>query len=285
MSDISRFSPIRALDRDGIPVSGALASFFLSGTTTPQVVYADQALTVEHPVPLVADANGVFPPVYSAVEIKGIVTDASGTVLPGYPIDPVARIAVGSGASQISFSPTAAVPATNVQAAIELLGAGITSKLIGEPFPIWDHIPGCPIPSNSGSVKFIRLTAGQSGLGEYNNGLLDNESTSGTAPAIIATAEILVGPMAGEVVELVNTEQAFIRPRTTSGVLQSAEIQSHSHTLSFSRMGSGGGRTEPNEVAETNGTSIGPQTYGTNATGGDETRPRNRSATFYMRVL
>lgn len=128
MSDISRFSPIRALDRDGYPVPGALATFFLSGTTTPQVVYADQALTIAHPVPLEADATGTFPQVFSAVAIKTIMTDPDGVVLPGYPMDPTPRLATGSGASQVSFSPTADIPAVNVQQAIEQLTAQIAAS-------------------------------------------------------------------------------------------------------------------------------------------------------------
>jgi hypothetical protein len=105
--------------------------------------------------------------------------------------------------------------------------------IIGIPFPVWTHIPGCPIPSNAGAAKFIELTAGLTGAGQYNNGLLGSESVSGTAPAITATATILVGPMAGGQVALINTEQAFIRPRTTSGTLQASQTQNHAHRTAF----------------------------------------------------
>lgn len=302
MSDIIDFSPIRALDRDGIPVSGALASFFLSGTTTPQVIYTTAALDVAHPIPLEANSQGVFPPVFSDVALRCVVTDAGGNTLPGYPIDPVASIGTGSGASQVTFTPSATIPATNVQDAIDIIGGGLAAIPLGVPFPVWDHI--FDAPSNAGTAKFIKLTAGLSGSGGYNEGLIGSESVSGTAPAITATATILVGPATGETVALVNTEQAFIRPRTTSGDLQTGEVQghthtgttdsagSHTHTATAAVNGAGGGSFDGGGGAFSGATTITTSSAGahthpftTASTGGDETRPRNRSASMYLRIV
>lgn len=152
---------------------------------------------------------------------------------------------------------------------------------IGHPFPVLDHIPGCQIPSNAGAAKFIKLTAGLLGSGAYNEGLLSSESVSGTAPAITATATIVGGPMNGQTVALVNTEQAFIRPSTVSGVLQASQNLSHVHPARVGMMeyvGTGG-----NLVAPPGSNLLGYSA--TLASGGDEARPRNRSATFYMRII
>lgn len=51
-------------DPSDAPYSGAKAYFFDVGTTTPQVVYTDAALSIPHDHPVEADANGVFPAVF-----------------------------------------------------------------------------------------------------------------------------------------------------------------------------------------------------------------------------
>ena len=177
------------------------------------------------------------------------------------------------------------------------------TKAIAEPFPVWDHITGAPIPDNSGTAKFIRLTAGQSGAGQYNEGLLTGESVSGTAPAITATAQIVGGPMDGQTVPLINTEQAFLRPRTTSGVLQATATEDHKHRMPSGFDGSDfygwlDGSNHPIFGSEfitnatrlsTGGVGQGGQSLriGYTDTMRDrtgESRPRNRSATFYMRI-
>lgn len=45
-------------------LAGAKLTFTITGTTTPQNTYTDEALTVESSNPVVADANGVFAPIY-----------------------------------------------------------------------------------------------------------------------------------------------------------------------------------------------------------------------------
>ena len=128
MADQISFTPLRALDRNGDPVAGALARFYLSGTTTLETVYSDTAGTVPHPSPLVADGRGVFAAVYSNESLKVIATDPSGAVLPGFPMDPAPKTQIGSaGAAGITYAPTAEIPVENVQAAIERVQANITA--------------------------------------------------------------------------------------------------------------------------------------------------------------
>ena len=123
MSDIVSFSPVRALDRNGDPVPGAQARFYRANTTTPATVYQDVAEEVPHPVPVEADADGVFPPIYrSGVALKVVVESPSGVVLPGDPLDPVITVSAAGGAAEaISFEPTGNIPVTDVQAAIEFV--------------------------------------------------------------------------------------------------------------------------------------------------------------------
>lgn len=173
MSDIVSFNPIRALDRDGIPAPGALAYFFLSGTTTPQEVYTTAAADVAHPIPLEADSQGVFPPVFSAVALRCTVTDADGVTLPGFPVDPVAIIPVGSGASQVTFDPTGDIPETNVQAAIERVQANLVEPLLAG---------GIGVTGNAETLPNIDATNIASGAYRFATG------TTGTFPAGITAA-------------------------------------------------------------------------------------------------
>lgn len=48
----------------GVPLAFSKLSFTLTGTTTPAPVYADAALSTEHPDPLQSDDAGVFPDVF-----------------------------------------------------------------------------------------------------------------------------------------------------------------------------------------------------------------------------
>ncbi len=160
-----------------------------------------------------------------------------------------------------------------------------TIRNIGEPFPVWDHITGCPLPSNDATATFIKLTAGEDGIGEYNEGLLTSESISGTAPNIVATAVIshAPSPMNGQTVKLINSSRQFVRPGE-SGVGQGDQLASHNHpqsTLSNIREAS-------NNTAALGSVCYVSQTtftaYSGGLAGGDETRPSNVGATYYMRI-
>ena len=111
---------MRATDADGTPLAGAQAFFFEAGTTTALTVYSDTGLSTAHPRPLVADANGIFPPVYSGLSTAKVeLQDADDNVLSGYPIDPIAVVQTEPTAAQsISFDPTVNIPADDVREAI-----------------------------------------------------------------------------------------------------------------------------------------------------------------------
>lgn len=165
---------------------------------------------------------------------------------------------------------------------------------IGEVFALWDHLDGVDPPDNAGAEKYIRLTAGQAGSGGYNEGLLTDESVSGSGPLVEATAEIATGPLEGEMVHLVNTEGALIRPGTTGGVLQMDQMQGHWHAASGNFPGELASPARlnisqrANEVWSDIGfadvrTAISDGDNGTPRVG-DRTRDKAVSATYYMRI-
>ncbi len=78
---IPNFMP--ALDDDGNPSPGALAMFWIGGTTTPTVVYQDKDLNTAHENPVEADNAGVFPAMYAdaTLTFNVQVSTASGVTL------------------------------------------------------------------------------------------------------------------------------------------------------------------------------------------------------------
>lgn len=112
--------PIRALDADGDPVSGAQLYLFEAGTTTPVTAYSDVGLTTPHATPVVAGSDGYFAPIYfSGPDLMKVrVDDAAGNVLAT--LDHVSGQATSpTGAAETAFSPTASIVADDVQQAIE----------------------------------------------------------------------------------------------------------------------------------------------------------------------
>lgn len=205
---------------------------------------------------------------------------------------------------------TLAKLAADARAAIE--AAALRGKLLREVFYLFDHIPGDDPPDNSGDAKYIRLTAGQSGAGGYNEGLLTDEVVDGSFPLVEATAEIATGPLAGQRVPLINTEEAVLRARETSGVLQMDAFQSHIHDsgtggnddstvnqygldttaqynsfrLSSRRRHSGSSANATNPpLTSPPLDNVGPFSSLAVPRIAAETRSKNRSATAYMRIV
>jgi len=162
---------------------------------------------------------------------------------------------------------------------------------IGVPIPVWDHF-SIDLPPNSGNgAIYIRLTAGQSGPGNYNHGLLRDEMVSGAAPLVTATAVINLpsSPIYNQTVHLINTEEAFIRARTTSGELQNDQIQQL--TGQFGRVMkvtcSGVFAAEGGVQVYRDGTLYAAMVSFDSsrvARSGNETRSKNVSATWYLRI-
>lgn len=67
---------------NGVMAPGAKAYFYASGTGNAQAVYSDEALTVPHAQPVVADAEGVLPVIFlQALAYRVTVTDSAGATI------------------------------------------------------------------------------------------------------------------------------------------------------------------------------------------------------------
>lgn len=117
-----------ALDANGAPVAGAVAHFFLAGTTTETVAYTTKDGTTPLGITATADSSGAFPPAYTSVPVKVDIRDSGGVSLPRFPSDNWYVVpSNGVGASSISFTPVdagvgyRANDASNVQDALRNL--------------------------------------------------------------------------------------------------------------------------------------------------------------------
>ncbi|KQV28088.1 hypothetical protein ASC97_06995 [Rhizobium sp. Root1203] len=170
-----------------------------------------------------------------------------------------------------------------------IIGDPFAFQPIGVPFPVNLGLAGISTPNNTtGRGKYILLTAGLTGVGGYNNGLLTSESVTGSAPLVVATATVSLAGSAlnGVVVRLLNTEGRIMRPGTVAGTLQDDAVQGHRHQVlieSSAPTGAGSVGGNSGTVTKTTG---GPVTDGTNGTPrvDNETRMRNVAAEYYMRI-
>lgn len=137
----------------GERAGGALAYFYVGGTTTPLSVYTTDEGTTPHTNPVVADANGVFPPIFIPYGAYGYrVTSATGTII----------------------SPTVATiqnPAPPDSGG----GGGIVvtqDQILQTGFPLWIPMTGVL----SGFVRMNGNTIGNSGSGATERANADTEA-------------------------------------------------------------------------------------------------------------
>lgn len=125
---MSQFYMPRAQIADvaGRPYIGALFYFYAAGTSTPLATYSDAALTVPLPQPVVTNAAGILPAVYTPAGLyKVIVTDSSGVLIWSQDnIDPA--VSTSLGAIAVANGGTGATTAANARAN---LGAASSAAL------------------------------------------------------------------------------------------------------------------------------------------------------------
>lgn len=160
---------------------------------------------------------------------------------------------------------------------------------IGVPIAVFDDIPGVSVPPTDKAYRYVNLTAGLTGSGGYNQGILTNETVSGSAPLVNATAVINLpaSPMHGQTIRLIGTERRFIRAGA-SGTTQDDAMQGHRHpplSGQFLTRNSGPNGGSGSTISD-HSTTGDPVTDGANGTPrvANETRPRNIGATYYMRI-
>jgi len=180
---------------------------------------------------------------------------------------------------------------------------GATTPIGGYVF-VQSNLTGAEAPD---SETHILLTAGEDGVGEYNQGKLTNESVSGSAPLVVATAEIAdaESPMNGQTVQLVNTENRYLMPGTSPGAVafdQMQQITGRASAQGLTRQFTdiGDGRTDGVfNFSESPFNNANPRHSGARSVGelnfnsadspdartGDHTSPKNIEVTVYMRIL
>jgi microcystin-dependent protein len=84
---------------NGVAYPGAIAYFYNGGTTTPRVVYTDNALTTPLGSSVTADSAGMFPAVFlPSGTYNFLITSATGVQLAaGGPVDPAPTVTSGGG--------------------------------------------------------------------------------------------------------------------------------------------------------------------------------------------
>lgn len=88
--------PAPIFTQSGDIAAGAKAFFYSAGTSTPLATYADSALTTPNSVPVVANASGVFAPIYLPyVNYRARVLDANNNLISD--IDGISNPAPASG--------------------------------------------------------------------------------------------------------------------------------------------------------------------------------------------
>lgn len=173
MSDVFNFGQVRVSDANGDPIPGALAYFYIAGTNTLAPIKNAAGAALANPQ--TADAGGVFSQlVYADTALKVAVTTAAGAAVPGYPMDLAFRSAgATAAASAISFTPTVALPYTNVQAAIEASAASAASGF---------QAFGLGVTGTNAALSDLDATGAGSGVYRFT------ASTTGTFPTgVVAT--------------------------------------------------------------------------------------------------
>lgn len=174
MADLLDFAPVRVFTSNAAPGAGYIARFYQSGTTTPVTVYSDLALNTALGSSVTADAEGVFPAVFSAGgAIKATIETPAGAVVTT--VDPVQSVAGGAAAAEtVTFTPTVDLPFTNVQAAIE--GAAASAASGFTPFGL----------GVTGSVELLaNLDATNIATGQYRF----DGTTTGTYPTGVSASD------------------------------------------------------------------------------------------------
>jgi hypothetical protein len=155
---------IRAVDDNGVPLSGAQLQFYVTGTTTPQAVYSDDTLDTPLANPVVADSGGLFAPIFlnPAQTYRAQLLNSAGTLIAD--MDPIngsqtiangavtaAMLASGAAAGNLGFAPLnrAGDTATNLLIANSALSTTSAGYL------------GAPVNEEDGAYSFVLTDAGK----------------------------------------------------------------------------------------------------------------------------
>jgi len=82
-------------------------------------------------------------------------------------------------------------------------------------------------PPTDTHFRYIKLTAGEDGVGQYNEGVVTNETITGSGDTLVATVDIddVDSPINGATVNLLNTENRYIMPGESPGSVANDQMQ------------------------------------------------------------
>lgn len=153
----------------GATLPGAKLNFYQTGTTTRQDTYTTSALSVAHANPVVADANGRFPPIYldpSLVQYKAVLTDANDVEIDT--VDPYVTPTV-AGQSVTDKSSNYTTTASDNNKVINLTASGTIS--LGDAATVGDEYTVTVKNSHSASITVDLDTATDSLDGTVNGSI------------------------------------------------------------------------------------------------------------------
>ena len=174
---------------------------------------------------------------------KLAVRDANGTFKVGAPTDPEHSVRLADtdteatadklpirdsgGTFKIGSATDPAHPATLEQLdaladGLQWLGTAVaeTKNLMFDDYALYP-------PTDSSLFRYILLSEGLDGAGQYNDGILINETITGSGVERQVTAEINLpaSPLHGQVIHLINSERSHLRPSETAGVFEQDQMQ------------------------------------------------------------
>jgi hypothetical protein len=179
-----------------------------------------------------------------------------------------------------------------------------TGTAIGDTISLPTHLTGIVEPPLNASFRYIKLTAGESGAGEYNESVLTSETVTGTAPLLVATAVINLtnSPINGQTVNLINSEGRYIKPGVTSGTVANDKMQqitgssihpslsAHWSGTSFTEVGAFTASGLTGQRSDASGTGSGSRGFtfdsanSPSARTGTSTDVKHIQYTYYMRI-
>ena len=153
----------------------------------------------------------------------------------------LSKVSGTPGTSKLELSGTAKVYLT---VSGEYLADPWALQPLGVPIPVYTSLWGTlfdALPPRDRRYRYILLTAGEDGSGEYNEGVLDGESVSGSAPLVLATALVnfAASPLDNQTVRLINTERRVLRAGSV-GTAQNDALQNITGTFGGPRLHSSG---------------------------------------------
>jgi hypothetical protein len=221
----------------------------------------------------------------------------------------LASDSASQGASLVSMEggPTveAAVLARSLQTDFAALSDNVKwlGTPVGETLALPTNLAGIVAPPiDNASFRYILLTAGESGVGEYNETILTGETVTGSAPLVVATSVInlAASPINGLTVNLLNSEGRYKKPGTVSGTVANDQMQEITGRLASSASSAaradqafssdtstpigGAGRTYDAAGTNYNSTIYFDSADSPGARTGTSTDVKNIQYTYYMRI-